>query len=176
MNTSIIPECYVDTCLIETLVPPFKKGKYNHQKGCPAVAKAMQEDFADRFALGIMDKDKKEVKYLQEFDLIKNTESLYLFKHRKKHHYIIQIAPACEKFMLKAAAELGVSLADNELSDDLEGLKKFTKHQVAGDNPVLKNAVGILSSAKDFRLLKAWIMYLRENTYKCDIEKLKSMV
>ena len=69
-STSIIPECYVDTNLIETLVPP-KDGKgYNHRKGCPAVAKVMMEKFADRFALGIMDKDKKMVKYLEEFDLI----------------------------------------------------------------------------------------------------------
>lgn len=45
----IIPECYIDTNLIEALVPP-QKG-YNHQKGCPAVAKCMMEKFGDKFAI-----------------------------------------------------------------------------------------------------------------------------
>ena len=39
----IIPECYVDTNLIETLVPTAKG--YNHQKGCNNVVKVMKEKF-----------------------------------------------------------------------------------------------------------------------------------
>lgn len=38
----IIPECYVDTNLVETLVC---KDGCNHQKGCNQVAKIMQEKF-----------------------------------------------------------------------------------------------------------------------------------
>lgn len=48
----IIPECYIDTNLIEELVPP-QKG-YNHQKGCPAVAKCMMEKFGDKFDIRII--------------------------------------------------------------------------------------------------------------------------
>lgn len=44
----IIPECYIDTNLVETLVC---SGGCNHQKGCNQVAKVMQEKFADRFAI-----------------------------------------------------------------------------------------------------------------------------
>lgn len=40
----IIPECYVDTNLVETLVCTYG---CNHQKGCNQVAKVMQEKFAD---------------------------------------------------------------------------------------------------------------------------------
>lgn len=40
----IIPECYVDTNLVETLVCP---AGCNHQKGCNQVAKVMQEKFAN---------------------------------------------------------------------------------------------------------------------------------
>ena len=52
----IIPECYVDTNLLETLVPTAKG--YNHQKGCNNVVKVMKEKLADEFAVGIVDKDK----------------------------------------------------------------------------------------------------------------------
>lgn len=48
----IIPECYVDTNLVETLVCP---GGCNHQKGCNQVAKVMQDKFANRLAIGIID-------------------------------------------------------------------------------------------------------------------------
>ena len=51
----IIPECYVDTNLIETLVPTAKG--YNHQKGCNNVVKVMKEKLSDKFAVGIVDKD-----------------------------------------------------------------------------------------------------------------------
>ncbi len=40
MDLSVLPECYVDTCLIETIVPPDKH--YNHQKGTGTVAKKMK--------------------------------------------------------------------------------------------------------------------------------------
>ncbi len=64
IDSLILPECYMDTNLIETLVPP-QRG-YNHQRGYPAVAKQMKEKFSDDFALGIMDNGKRHVSYLQE--------------------------------------------------------------------------------------------------------------
>ena len=44
----------------------------------------MKEKFTDSFAVGIIDKDKRENPYLQEFDLVAEKESLLLFKHRNK--------------------------------------------------------------------------------------------
>ncbi len=80
MDLAIIPECYVDTNLVETLVPPEGKG-YNHQHGCNTVTKIMKERFADRFAVAIIDKDKKEVDYLQQCDILLTSGSLLLHKH-----------------------------------------------------------------------------------------------
>lgn len=53
-STHIIPECYIDTNLVETLVPT-KKG-YNHQTGCNKVVGLMQnmKQLKDGFALGII--------------------------------------------------------------------------------------------------------------------------
>jgi len=39
MDDLIIPECSLDTLLVETLV--FPKKAYNHQKGCNTVCKVM---------------------------------------------------------------------------------------------------------------------------------------
>ncbi len=38
-----------------------------YKKGCGTVARVMQNQFSDRFALGIIDKDKRVLNYLTEF-------------------------------------------------------------------------------------------------------------
>ena len=47
----IIPECYIDTNLVETLI--ITDG-CNHQKGCNTVVKTMQQKFANAFSVGII--------------------------------------------------------------------------------------------------------------------------
>ena len=104
MNYSIIPECYIDTNLVETIVPPAKEPNsfgYNHQRGCGTVTSVMQKELADSFALGIIDKDQHDVDYLKEFAKVIITDSLILHKHKTRHHYIIQVCPAMERFILK---------------------------------------------------------------------------
>src|SRR5688500_17918097 len=123
MDLSIIPECYVDTNLIETLVRP-QKG-YNHQKGCGTVAKKMQTLFKDRFALGIIDKDKRELAYLREFSEVASKGNLYLLKHQTRPHYFILIRPAIEQFILDNALGAGLVLSDYGLPEDLDLLKKI---------------------------------------------------
>ncbi|MDQ6762143.1 MAG: hypothetical protein M3015_05895 [Bacteroidota bacterium] len=91
MDNAIFPECYLDTNLIETIVPPVKRNNqqgYNHQKGCGTVSSRMKKQFADRFALGIIDKDKHEIDYLKEFTVVLEQDSLILHKHNnpRKHH------------------------------------------------------------------------------------------
>lgn len=72
MEKSIMPECFADTLLIETLVPP--RTGYNHQMGCFKVEKEMRfGKLRDKFAVGIIDNDKHQVKYLEEFEQIDKT-------------------------------------------------------------------------------------------------------
>ncbi len=52
----IIPECYIDTNLVETLIAT--EG-CNHQKGCNTVVNTMKRRFGDKFAVGIIDHDKR---------------------------------------------------------------------------------------------------------------------
>lgn len=162
----IIPECYIDTNLIEALVLP-QKG-YNHQKGCPAVAKCMKEKFGDSFAVGITDKDKRELKYLEEFNLLANNENIYLYRHRAKPHFIIQVSPAVEVFIMNAAAELGVELKEYQIPSNLEGMKKETKKIDAKSSVKYRNLFKALKKAPTFQKLANIVMYLKDNKYNAD--------
>ena len=57
----IIPECFVDTSLVESLLDT--EG-VNHQKGCNMVAGLMNGKYSDGFAVGVIDFDKKRHPYM----------------------------------------------------------------------------------------------------------------
>lgn len=180
MDLSILPECYVDTNLIETLVPPRKRGHqlgYNHQKGCGTVASRMIKNFNDQFALGIIDKDKHQVDYLKEFDELINLKTLILHKHKTKHHYIIQINPAIERFILDNANLVGVSVAEYDLPTNFDLFKQASKKENSKYDLRFKNLFKALikNNAPDFMKLAGWIKYLKETNYKADIEDLKKI-
>jgi hypothetical protein len=175
MDLSIIPECYIDTNLIETLVPD--KG-YNHQKGCGTVTRVMKERFSDSFALAIIDKDKKEVDYLNEFSEICNSNGLlYLHQHKSRPHYIIQICPAIERFILTSSDSAGISLGDFNLPNDLDSLKKLSKTITSKNDNRFKGLFKALlkSDVEEIRLLKAWVVYLKSNKYNIDIKHLLTL-
>ncbi len=55
MDNHIVPECYIDTMLVQTLVPPEKNNRYNHQHGCFEVSNEMElYGLKDKFAVGII--------------------------------------------------------------------------------------------------------------------------
>ncbi|PYF74557.1 hypothetical protein B0O44_1032 [Pedobacter nutrimenti] len=174
MDLSIIPECYVDTNLVETLVPP-SKGGYNHQKGCGTVTSVMKGKFSDSFAVGIIDKDKKQVDYLNEFNLVHQFENLFLHKHKDRHHYIIQINPALERFLISGADEVNISLEDYGLPIDMDRLKKISKSVNSKEDPRFKKLIRatLKAGSPAFITLAKWITYLKDKNYAVNIEELK---
>jgi hypothetical protein len=168
----IIPECFVDTNLVETISPPVKG--FNHQKGCGNVAKLMQTKLNNSFALGIIDRDKQEIQYLSEFESLANNNNLFLYKHPDKHHYIIQISPAIESFLLLSAKEVGLDLVDFHLPNTLNELKKITKKQNSKRDPNLSRFFKELKNRNSVQitLLSNWISYLKENNYNSRIEEI----
>ena len=175
MDQFVIPECFIDTNLIETLVPPV--GQYNHQKGCGTVTKVMKEKFTDRFALGIIDKDKNEVDYLKEFEEVCAHRSLILHKHKSRHHYIIQINPAMERFILQCAHEAGILLEDFDLPNNLDRLKKESKTVNSKKDERFKKLFRSLknNNAPEIIKLSIWITYLKDQNYQADISVLKRL-
>ena len=173
----IIPECYVDTCLIETITNCYNQ--FNHQKGCSQVAKVMQVKLNHGFALGIIDKDKHEIVYIKEFDLLASKGSLFLYKHKTNPHYILQIYPAIEKFFLKAANEKGINIADYGLPTDFKILKKVTK-SMADKNEEnfkkLKRLFKDLADASELSILANLILYMGDKTYNVNVSTLKKFL
>lgn len=166
----IIPECYIDTNLVETLVCT---GGCNHQKGCNQVAKVMQEKFADRFAVGIIDADKRRPGYLTEFREIATSEHLKLFRHQTRAHFIILVHPAADGFILSCAEAAQINMADYELSPVLKEFTAQTKNVMSNKDPRFKRLFKSMENVGEIRLMKSVIAYLVYTTYKASNGDLK---
>ncbi|MCD7927201.1 MAG: hypothetical protein LUI85_21945 [Bacteroides sp.] len=171
---NIIPECFIDTNLIETLVPTPQG--YNHQKGCNNVVGLMQKRMGDKFALGIVDKDKRQVGYLNEFEEIIHTESLFIYKHPSKPHFLILISPATDGFILKCAAETGINVTDFGLPGELKKFTSFTKQVTSKEDANFKHLFQSIKAARELKILKGWVKYLKDNTYGSKPKELKRIV
>lgn len=177
MDQHIIPECYLDTRLVKSLVPPT--GRYNHQHGCSNVAKHMQVKLKDDFALGIIDKDKKALNYLDECQLVCEHDGfLQLLKHETQNHYLMIIRPAMEKWILNTANTAGLSLIDFDLPNDLDKLCDLTKTAKSDREDTNAQKFGALfkalrqSNPPSISILKFWITYLKANPYQADLTHL----
>ena len=169
-----MPECYADTLLIQTLVPTLRG--YNHKHSCFKVESSMKE--SDKFAVGIIDNDKKQIKYLSQFNIIDlYKDDLILWKHKVKHHYIIQICPALEKWILKVCEMEGIDLVDFELENDLDGLKRITKSLSSMYNKRLEGLFKEIRNTQNESVgkLKGWIDLLKVENYRIDINDLKNV-
>lgn len=170
-GSCLIPECYIDTNLIETI----SFVGCNHQKSCSMVLGTMRRKYADRFAVGIIDKDKREVSALKEFECVADNGVLFLLKHCERPHYIVQISPAVEMFVLGAVAAKGARLEDYGLPDDFEGLKRRTKSVTSKNDVDFKRLFKDVSDAPQMLLLHDVLRYLVEKRYEADVKVLKEM-
>ncbi len=175
MDKSIMPECYADTLLIETLVPP--KSGYNHKHSCFKVESAMKS--VDKFALGIIDNDKKQIKYLEKFEIIDElTGSLILWKHNNLSQFIIQICPALEKWVLNVCETENIDVTEIGLMHDLEEMKRYTKSVSSIEDKKLKWLFKAISNKEEnisVRKLRGWVKLLKEKNYQVEINELKNV-
>lgn len=164
----IIPECYIDTNLVETLI-------ITDGCGCNTVVKTMQQKFANTFSVGIIDEDKRQVSYVKEFSEIARTPSLRLKKHGSKPHYLIMVSPAMDGFLLKCAEELGISMEEYGYTSCLKEFTSITKSVTSKNDSALKKLFKALDNASEMIVLKEWLEYLKKNQYKCNVDELKKI-
>jgi hypothetical protein len=174
-NNCIIPECYVDSCLIEVLLYANRE-HVNHQKGNGTVAHEMKNKFANDFCIGIIDEDRKQLDYLAEFNLEINANDLKLWKHRFWPQYMIQICPVMEDWILSISSQIGVNLQDYGLPEAMIDLKKVTKSVASKTDQrfiqLFKDLVK--KESKSAIKLKNWLEYLKANKYNADINQLNN--
>ncbi len=177
MEDNFVVECFFDTILIKAIL---KTKKINHKKGCPNVVKEIESGkLKDDFAVGIIDRDKREFDYIKDkFNEIEKFDNLVLLKHKTKQHYFILIVPAIESWILKVAEEGGVNIEKFGLSKDLNKLKQETKTMYAEKNQNLLNLCKQLvgSEGKTIKKLADWLNYLYIENRNADINKLKENV
>lgn len=158
----IIPECYIDTNIVETLVCV---GGCNHQKGCNQVAKVMREKFADRFAVGIIDADKRKPSYLDEFSEVAASKHIRLLRHHNHPHFIILVYPAADGFILSCAEAAKVRMDDYGLSPVLKTFTAQTKNVMSNKDIRFKRLFKAMEDVGEMKMMKALISYLVNTTY-----------
>jgi len=173
-----MPECFADTLLIEMLVPT-ERG-YNHKHNCFKVEDEMKSGaLKDKFAVGIIDKDKKQIGYLSQFSIIDEIkDTLILWRHtdKQKHHYVIQLCPALEKWIMKICEEEQIDLSDFELND-LDIFRREAKSTSSINNRKLKSLFAEINNKVNntsVKKLKNWLTILKEKNYQIDINELKN--
>ena len=116
------------------------------------------------------------LKYVEEFDEVAHSESLYLYKHLSRPHFLIMIYPAMDSFILKCASETNVTMEDFGLPSDLKSFTKRTKQVTSKEDPTFKKLLNAIKKAKEITILKSWIKYLKLKQYEADCEELKNMI
>lgn len=167
----VIPECYVDTNLIEYLI----NANVNHQHSCTKVVGLLNTKFKDQFAIGIIDRDKFELGYIRECDEIASTQHLSLLKHKTRNQYLITIYPAVDGFILDCAEDEKVRLADYGLPSKLKDFTKVSKAVTSNTDTRFKSLFKALMNSREFRNLKASLEYLIQSKYQTNITVLNSL-
>ena len=165
----VMPECYVDTNLIEYLL----NAGVNHQHCCSKVVGQLNTTFADRFAIGIIDKDKVQLGYLSECNIIVQSKHLTVYKHCQRCQYLITINPAIEGFVLDCAKDLEVIPESFGLSSQLKEFTKISKSVTSNTDARFKSLFASLSNHSEIMILKKLLVYLCENKYQSSIDEVR---
>lgn len=166
----IIPECYVDTNILKTLL---RVDGVNHQFGCNQVmARLKKGKYSDSFAIGIIDDDKKKTYDYRDFNELCRSEHLVLMKHQSKHHYLIFVYKAAEDFLLACAKELELNMSEYDLPDTIKGLESVTKDNESDKNPQIKKLVNAVRTSTEMARLERTIQYLQEKKYDSNVDEL----
>jgi hypothetical protein len=130
----------------------------------------------DMFAVGIIDDDKVKVKDLDSFNKVDRltTNGLKFFKHPNRHHYLIQICPALEKWILKECEKGNINIADEKykLPISLKGLTYLKGLTQRNDERFKMLFRDMLENERCDEIieLKRWLLFLKENNYNTNLD------
>lgn len=168
---NVLPECYVDTNLIEYLLD----AGVNHQHSCSKVVGQLNTTFVNSFAVGIIDKDKVELGYVRDCVTVARTEHLTLLRHNTRPQYLVMVAPAIDGFILDCARMEDVDPQAFGIPADMKGFTHESKAVTSNTDPRFKCLFGALKNNVEIIALRTTLNYLCENKYSADSEVLLSM-
>jgi hypothetical protein len=173
-----IPECYFDTVLIKKLLQC--DNRLIHRRGCHNVINDLKsERLKESFAVAIIDKDKNEVSYLTDCKEHYSANQLILMKHKQREHYVIQLNPPLEKWIISVLDSNGLKIEDFGYSREYKKLKRQIKYDITSERDdklgKLTNAI-IKTDCNPIKALKTILLYLKEKNIKSDVEELKKLL
>ncbi len=154
MNFRILPECYADTLLIEVL--GFDKP--NHQLGIGQVKNALDRNFRNGKAVGIIDNDKKKPTDFAEFTLDIEVAGIQRRFKANTRHTLLVIDPAFENWIFENAYAVDVDPSRYGFRTRNQ-FRNICKSENASENQQLKQFLNTLKQKKapGFIQLKTWI-------------------
>jgi len=168
---NVLPECYVDTNLVEYLL----NAGVNHQHSCTKVVGQLKTTFKDKFAIGVIDRDKVEMGYIRECDVVAHTSHLTLFKHREHTQYLITVVPAIDKFILDASKEQGVRTEEFDIPSELKAFTKVSKSVTSNTDRRFKQLFSAIRENGEICVLHSTLQYLLDAKYNVDLDQLKTI-
>ena len=157
-HREIIPEDGAVQALIQTLGFP----KTTLGDGIGNTLNKIEQHFINRFAIGIVDDDKRKPKLFDSYDtLLKEQDFLQLKQKAKTKHFLIIVQPAIEVWLSQNAEEIELDLPFSSLKD----LQRVTKSEIeVVKNKSFKKFLNDLNQAKAPGLvtMEEWIAELRD--------------
>ena len=154
----IIPEDGAIRALVQILGIP----KPNQSEGISVVLNKIEKQFSNRFAVGLIDDDKRKPALFDNYALLKEQYSLQLRQKPESKHFLIVLSPAIEDWLLENARLTGIDPRNFRTRQDLVEVTK-NRIKVVKDQRFrqflndLKQA-----NAPGFSTISAWINELRE--------------
>jgi hypothetical protein len=182
-QSHFVPECFFDTVLFKKILQTNKRLK--HTKGCNNVVnrfrivKNKKGDLYDTFGVGMVDKDKVDLDYLKECEEVLADANLILWKYPGRPHYIIQLHPPLEKWVLQILKESKINIRELGYSDDWKVLKRQLKDDIDDEENVqlgkIVNAI-VNSNHRVVEKLRTILLYLRDKNISANITELKKVL
>lgn len=169
-----VPECFFDTVLLKKLLQTNKR--LIHRKGCNNVVNDLNSKrLIELFAVGIIDKDKRELDYLKRCIVLYEANNIILWKHKERLQFVIQLNPPIENWVITILNESGLRIEDFGYSRNFKTFKKQIKDDIdyENDNRLnnLVNAV-IKTDCETIKKMKSFLLYLKAKNYQTDINEL----
>ena len=128
--------------------------------------KTSEKKKIDTFAVGIIDDDKRKTKYVSEFSPIASKGHIKLLKHPERHHYLIIISPAMDKFILDCAKDSNINISTFNLPKKLKDFMDESKRVTSNKDDRFKQLFkALIRNNNEFKRFKILLNYLRENRY-----------
>ena len=172
MKTKVITECFFDTMLVEKIIQDTIK--VWHRRGSSNVIIALLEDkIKDDFKIGVIDKDKKPLKYLEKFKR-KECEGFNFYWSKELLAVVVELDPQLESWILNICYEEKFDLETIGLFNDVKKLRGYTKFELVNESEKLKKLVSFLVNCKNKKIesLKNCLNHLLMNQANFDLDSI----